>query len=111
LITVRICADRSTTAPTPNATATICTHSPISLPTTVSSADRRPTVSARLMVNRTLGPGMAISTVTTAANARTWLAGTMALDYEPPPNHFYRTVRGSRPRPPRVHRGLSSIRA
>jgi hypothetical protein len=38
---------------------------------TVSSAARRPTVSARLMVNSTLGPGMAISTVTTAANAST----------------------------------------
>jgi hypothetical protein len=38
---------------------------------TVSSAARRPTVSARLMVNSTLGPGMAISTVTAAANAST----------------------------------------
>jgi hypothetical protein len=38
---------------------------------TVSSAARRPTVSARLTVNSTLGPGMAISTLTTAANAST----------------------------------------
>jgi len=41
------------------------------LPATVSSAARRPTVSARLMVNSTLGPGMAIRTVTTAVNAST----------------------------------------
>ena len=64
-------ADRSTTAPTPSATATTCTHSPSSFPVTVSSAARRPTVSARLTVNSTLGPGMAIRTVTTAANAST----------------------------------------
>jgi acetate kinase len=37
----------------------------------VSSAARRPTVSARLMVNSTLGPGMAIRTLTTAANVST----------------------------------------
>jgi hypothetical protein len=68
---VRICADLSTTAPTPNATATSCTHRPSSLPTTLSSAARRPTVSARLMVNSTLGPGTAIRTLTTAANVST----------------------------------------
>jgi hypothetical protein len=68
---VTISADRSTIAPTPNATATTCTHSPSSFPTTVSSAARRPTVSARLTVNSTLGPGMAIRTVTTATNAST----------------------------------------
>jgi hypothetical protein len=32
---------------------------------------------ARLMVNSTLGPGMAITTLTTVANASTWLSGTM----------------------------------
>src|ERR1700722_17967287 len=63
------CAERCTTAPTPNATATTCTHRPNSFPTTVSSAARRPTVSARLMVNSTLGPGIAIRTLTTTATA------------------------------------------
>jgi len=47
------------------------------LPATVSSAARRPTVSARLIVNSTLGPGMAMTTLTTAANASMWLTGTM----------------------------------
>ena len=65
------CADRCTTVPTPNATAATCTHRPSSFPTTVRSAARRPTVSARLMVNSTLGPGIAITTVTTAAKAST----------------------------------------
>jgi hypothetical protein len=70
LITVMTCAERCTTAPTPNATATSCTHRPSSFPATVNSAARRPTVSARLMVNSTLGPGIAIRTVITAAKAR-----------------------------------------
>ena len=41
-----------------NATAATWTYRPISLPATANSADRRPTVSARLMVNSTLGPEM-----------------------------------------------------
>jgi hypothetical protein len=36
---------------------------------------------ARLTVNSTLGPGMAMSTVTTAANASMWLVGAMASSY------------------------------
>jgi hypothetical protein len=36
---------------------------------TVNSADRRPTVSARLTVNSTLGPGVAISAADMAANS------------------------------------------
>src|ERR1700731_2785236 len=77
----KIPADRSTRAPAPNATATTCAYSPSSLPVTVNRADRRPTVSARLMVNRTLGPGIAMRTIAKAANASRWLAGIMASSY------------------------------
>jgi hypothetical protein len=60
--------DRSTSAPIPNATAATCTHRPSSFPATVNRADLRPTVSARLTVNSTLGPGRAMRTADRAAN-------------------------------------------
>jgi len=61
--------ERSTRAPAPKATAATCTSKPSSFPATVNIAALRPTVSARLTVNSTLGPGIAMSTAARAANA------------------------------------------
>lgn len=66
---VNTSAERSTRVPAPNATAATCTHRPSSFPATVYRAALRPTVSARLMVNSTLGPGIAMSTAARAANS------------------------------------------
>ena len=54
--------DCSASAPTPTATAITWTYSPTALPMTVSTATRRPLASARPTTNRTLGPGITITT-------------------------------------------------
>jgi hypothetical protein len=66
---VNTVADSLTAAPSPKATPTTCRYTPTALPTTVSRAPRLPTVSARLMVNRTLGPGTTTMMNVSAANA------------------------------------------
>jgi hypothetical protein len=58
---VKIITERSTSAPIPNATATAWVKAPAVLPATVVTPARRPSASARPMVNSTLGPGTTIS--------------------------------------------------
>ena len=70
-------AEVVTSAPRPNATATTCVYTPTELPTTVSSASRRPTVSARLIVNSTLGPGTTTMRNVSAAKAAKCVPETM----------------------------------
>src|SRR5262245_62013349 len=54
----------------PQATSVTCVLSPRAFPRTVTSAARRPTVSARLTVNRTLGPGTAMMISAVRVKAR-----------------------------------------
>ena len=61
--------DRSTSGPRPNATATTCVNAPTVLPATVATPATRPSAMARLTVNSTLGPGIAISTSAVIVNA------------------------------------------
>ena len=71
--------DRSTSGPRPNATATTCVNAPTVLPATVATPATRPSAIARLTVNSTLGPGIAISTSAVTVNASRCVVGTIAL--------------------------------
>ena len=66
---VNAATDCSASAPTPTATAITWMYSPSALPTTVSTATRRPLASARPTTNRTLGPGITITTNAVIPNA------------------------------------------
>ena len=67
-------AEAATSAPSPMASATICPNTPIPLPTADRSASRRPTVSARPMVNSRLGPGTWMNRIEANTKAISWLA-------------------------------------
>jgi len=73
----------------PNATATTCVNAPTVLPATVATPATRPSVIARLTVNSTLGPGMAISTNAVTVNASRWVVGSIVPAYAAtrPPGH------------------------
>jgi hypothetical protein len=60
--TLNTASERATIDPTPIATSTSCSAIPLALPATVARAARRPSATPRLIVNRTLGPGIRIST-------------------------------------------------
>ena len=69
-----------TTAASPTAISTTCTITPIPLPATDSSASRRPTVSARPMVNSRLGPGTWMKRMEASRKASHWfVVGTIAF--------------------------------
>ena len=68
----------ATTAPSPTATRTTWATSPRALPTTESSASRRPTVSARPMVKSRLGPGTWMNRIEATRKAAHWLDDGMA---------------------------------
>ena len=89
LSTVNRATDRSTSGPIPNATATTCVNAPTVLPATVATPAPRPSVIARLTVNSTLGPGIAISTNAVTVNASRCAVGITSPAYEPPraPGH------------------------
>src|SRR3954454_3153864 len=70
LSTENTAADAAATAPTPRATATTITTTPVVLPATLVSAARRPCARARPTMNSTLGPGIATSTRDAARKAR-----------------------------------------
>ena len=78
LIAVYAVALAATTAPRPIATRTTWATSPIALPTTESSASRRPTVRARPMVKSRLGPGTWMKRIEATRNATHWLDDGMA---------------------------------
>jgi hypothetical protein len=61
--------DGTARAPTPNATVATYTHRRSSFPANVNNAGLRPTLSARLTSNSTLGPRIAIRTAARAATA------------------------------------------
>ena len=86
--------------PSPTARAQIWVRMPSALPTTVSSASRRPDDSARPIVNSTLGPGIAMMTTDAAANA-----SRVEADGIPP------SVRARASRPHRFTRGAGQARA
>jgi hypothetical protein len=69
--------ERSTSVPRPIATSSACTYTPLVLPKTVMTAVRLPYVSALLMVNSTLGPGMTMMTNATAVNVSSRSRDTM----------------------------------
>src|SRR5436190_4437148 len=62
-----------TTAARPTAISTTWTTTPTPLPTTESSASRRPTVNARPMVNSRLGPGTWMNRMDATMKASHWL--------------------------------------
>src|SRR6188472_3863783 len=69
-----------TIAPTPTATWSTCVYAPAALPSTVTSAARRPCDTARLTTNITLGPGMMMIANATAANPTSdEVGGTLVL--------------------------------
>ncbi|GDY53001.1 hypothetical protein SVIO_036240 [Streptomyces violaceusniger] len=74
---VKTRTERSTTDPTPSATATTSAYAPSVLPTTVVSAARRPWASARPTTKSTLGPGITISRNDMAAKASSRSMDTM----------------------------------
>src|SRR6478609_6978427 len=70
----------ATIAPRPTATKTACAVTPTALPTTESSASRRPTVSARPIVKSRLGPGTWMKRIDATRNATHWLdVGTVPV--------------------------------
>lgn len=70
-------AERSTREPIPSATATTSTYEPMTLPSAVATAVRRPCASARPITNSTLGPGITITRSDVAAKARYRSVDTM----------------------------------
>lgn len=70
-------AERSTREPIPSATPTTSTYEPMTLPSAVATAVRRPCASARPITNSTLGPGITITRSDIAANARYRSVDTM----------------------------------
>ena len=79
-------ADAATSAPRPSATPATWTTRPRVLPTTDSSASRRPTVSARPMVNSRLGPGTWMNRIDATTKASSWLVlGMSRLSARPVP--------------------------
>src|ERR1700733_16269835 len=68
--------DRSTSTPTPNATAATCAYSPIWPPRAVPTPAARPSCSERLITNSTLGPGTTISAKETSVNASRCVVGS-----------------------------------
>ena len=76
LTIVKTMTDRSTSAPIPNATATTCTYTPTVLPATVATPAIRPSASARLTVNSTLGPGTTIRAKAVSVKARRCAVGS-----------------------------------
>ena len=67
-----------TIAPSPRATSATWAVTPSALPTTESSASRRPTVRARPMVKSRLGPGTWMKRIEAIRNATHWLDDGMA---------------------------------
>ena len=78
LIAVYAVALAATTAPSPIATRATWAVTPSALPTTESSASRRPTVRARPMVKSRLGPGTWMKRIEATRNATHWLDDGMA---------------------------------
>jgi hypothetical protein len=73
---VNTATGRSTGGPIPNATATTCANAPAALPVTVATPAARPSATARLTVNSTLGPGTTMSTDVVIVNASRCVAGS-----------------------------------
>ena len=71
--------DRSTSGPRPNATSTTWVNAPAVLPATVATPATRPSAMARLTVNSTLGPGIAMSTNAVSVNASRCVVGSIPL--------------------------------
>src|SRR5229473_2781189 len=69
--------DRSTSRPTPNATAATWTYSPAVFPATVRADALRPYASARATMNITLGPGITMMMNAVTANAARSAAGIL----------------------------------
>ena len=69
LITLKTATDRSTSAPIPKATAVTWTKTPACPPTAEPTPAVRPSISDRLMTNRTFGPGTMMSAKETSAHA------------------------------------------
>src|SRR3954470_15856443 len=76
----------ATTAPRPTATKTACAVTPTALPSTESSASRRPTVRARPIVKSRLGPGTWMkSALATRKASHWWVGGTRPVWGSSPP--------------------------
>ena len=73
---VNTITERSTSAPIPNATAITWTYTPRVFPATVATPAVRPSASARLTVNSTLGPGTTISANAVSVKASRCVVGS-----------------------------------